>query len=67
MKFEDQVKEAKAKKLQYRILRDIIFIILGAIFLIISIMIEIKKTNNEKNNDLKQKTTSIRQNKNLSE
>ena len=59
MKFEDQVKEAKVKKLQYRILRDITFIILGAIFLIISIVVEIKKEDNKKNNNKKSTNTTV--------
>ena len=65
MKFEDQVKQAKVKKLQYRILRDVTFIILGIIFLVISILVEIKKNTN---NITKQSvTTSIKQSKNLSD
>lgn len=38
MKFEKQVAEAKKKQLEARMTRDIIFIILGVIFLAISII-----------------------------
>ena len=37
MTFDKQVKEAKRKQLENRIVKDIIFLILGAIFLILSI------------------------------
>ena len=48
MTFENQVKEAKEKQLESRIIRDIVFIILGVIFLIISILIAYKDKNIEK-------------------
>ena len=62
MKFEQQVKEAKAKKLEYRILRDAIFIILGIVFLIISIFSAYaKKQDNFSENSKEKKviTTTI--------
>ena len=58
MKFEDQVKEAKIQKLQYRIIRDVTFVALGIVFLIISILIEVKKENSQKNN-IKNNNTTI--------
>ena len=54
MTFEKQVKEAKEKKLQYRIIRDVTFILLGIIFLIVSIFMSI----NDKNNKKEKKTTT---------
>ena len=39
MKFEEQVKEAKRKKLESKIVRDVIFILIGITLLIISIII----------------------------
>lgn len=64
MKFEQQVKEAKAKKLEYRMLRDIIFIVLGIIFLLISIFSSYAKKQENSNNKSKEKkviTTTIAQ------
>lgn len=58
MKFEDQVKEAKIQKLQYRIIRDVTFVALGIVFLIISILIEVKKENSKKDN-IKNNNTTI--------
>jgi len=55
-KFEDQVKEAKAQKLQYRIVRDVIFIILGVVFLILSILTA-QKDKDKEVKDNKNKTT----------
>lgn len=54
MTFEKQVKNAKEKKLQYRIIRDVTFILLGIIFLIVSIFMSI----NDKNNKKEKKTTT---------
>lgn len=45
---KEQSREEKIKKLKYRIIRDITFIILGIIFLTISILVEVKKQNDEK-------------------
>ena len=53
MTFEKQVIEAKKKKLLSRMTRDITFIVLGIIFLIISILVSYnnsKKESNSKNN-----------------
>lgn len=64
MKFEQQVKEAKAKKLEYRMLRDIIFIVLGIVFLLISIFSSYAKKQENSNNKSKEKkviTTTIAQ------
>lgn len=59
--FEEQVKDAKAKKLQYRFIRDIIFIVLGIVFL--SISIYNAKKDNEKNIKNKQISTTIKKTK----
>lgn len=61
MKFDDQVKKAKEEKLKYRITRDILFIALGIIFLIVSIILAYNdnkeiKTNNVKNSNKVEKT-----------
>lgn len=48
MKFEKQVKEAKRKQLESRIVRDIVFLVIGITFLLISIFSSI---NDKKNND----------------
>ena len=61
MKFDDQVKKAKQEKLKYRITRDILFIALGIIFLIVSIILAYNdnkeiKTNNVKNSNKVEKT-----------
>lgn len=49
MTFEKQLKDAKKKKLENRIIRDVVFIILGITFLIISFVSAYNK-NNEKEN-----------------
>lgn len=54
MTFDKQVEKAKVEKLKYRILRDTIFIILGVVFLIISIFMSFKendKKTEEQNNN----------------
>lgn len=43
MTFKKQVEEAKKKKLESRIIRDLVFIILGAIFLVISFVVAYNK------------------------
>lgn len=48
LKFEKQVKEAKRKQLESRIVRDIVFLVIGITFLLISIFSSI---NDKKNND----------------
>lgn len=49
MTFDKQVKEAKRKQIESRIVRDAIFLILGVIFLLISIF---SAANEKKNNDI---------------
>lgn len=63
MKFEKQVENAKTEKLKYRITRDVLFIVLGILFLIISIILaysdsdkNIKNTNNNNNYNEVKKT-----------
>lgn len=58
MTFDKQVKEAEKKKIKYRITRDIIFIVLGIIFLAISIL-SAYKNNQDENNKTNQKTNAI--------
>ncbi len=54
--FEEQVKEAKAERLQYRIVRDAVFIVLGIFFLILSIF----SAQKDKEKEIKKnKTTTI--------
>lgn len=60
MTFENQVKEAKEKQLESRIIRDIVFIILGVIFLIISILIAYKDKNIEKEKKSSNTTTIVK-------
>ena len=47
MTFEKQVEKAKEEKLKYRIIRDLIFIVLGITFLIISIVYQYNKDNKD--------------------
>lgn len=47
MTFDKQVKEAKAKQLQNRIVRDTVFILLGIIFLVISFISSYKNSTKE--------------------
>ncbi len=53
MTFEKQLKDAKKKKLENRIIRDVVFIILGITFLIISFMSAYNKNNEKENNNNK--------------
>lgn len=48
MTFEKQVEKAKRDKLQFRLIRDITFIFLGIIFLIISFIVSFKHNSEEK-------------------
>lgn len=48
MTFDKQVKEAKEKQLQSRIVRDVVFLILGITFLAISIFSSIKENQDKK-------------------
>ena len=59
-KYMETIEEAKRKKLESRMLKDMIFIILGIVFLIISIFSAYNKKQNETktNNDDKITTTS---------
>ena len=61
MTFDKQVKEAKIKKLESRIVRDLIFLILGVIFLLLSIFSSIKNKDNKIHENKKEniKTTII--------
>lgn len=58
MTFEKQVKEAKSKRLENRIMRDVIFILLGITFLIISVVMAYKDSN-KKNTNIKKTTTKV--------
>lgn len=65
MKFEKQVKVAKKKQLENRIIRDVTFIVLGIVFLTVSIIMAIsdgKKKANEENT--KTTTSSVKNEKN---
>ena len=55
MKFEKQLEDAKKKQLANRIARDAIFIILGIIFLAISISNSVKQS---KKDNINKKTTT---------
>ena len=62
MTFDKQVEIAKQKKLESRITRDAIFIILGIIFLLISIFSAVNNKKDEnKNNQKTTNTTTINQ------
>lgn len=52
MTFDKQVEKAKEEKLKHRITRDIVFIVLGITFLVISVFISYNdsKPNNNKEN-----------------
>ena len=56
MKFEKQLEDAKKKQLSNRIARDAVFIILGIVFLAISISNSVKQ--NKKDNINKKTTTT---------
>ena len=60
MTFEKQVKEAKRKKLESRMTRDIVFILLGIIFLVISFIMAYKTDKKENKNTIK--TTTVKEN-----
>lgn len=53
MTFEKQLKDAKKKKLENRIIRDVVFIILGITFLIISFISAYNKNNEKENSNNK--------------
>ena len=58
MTFDKQVEKAKEEKLKYRITRDVIFIVLGITFLVISIFVSYSDSKKESNNTDK-KTTKV--------
>ncbi len=60
MTFDKQLEKAKEEKLKYRLIRDIIFIFLGIIFLLISI---ISAYNNKEVNNKDKETTVINETK----
>ena len=60
MTFDKQVKEAKQKQLESRITRDVVFILLGIIFLAISIFHTIKENKVEKKDNKTGVTTTIK-------
>ena len=59
MTFEKQVKEAKVKELEAKMLRGFIFILLGVIFLIISIVSAYYKENSTNKNTKKEVSINI--------
>ena len=59
MKFEKQLEDAKKKQLANRIARDAIFIILGIIFLAISIFNSVKQSKKDNINKKTTTTTTI--------
>ena len=59
MTFDKQVEQAKKEKLLSRMRRDIVFILLGIIFLIISILLSLKENNANKTEKYTTKTTTI--------
>lgn len=62
MTFDKQVKEAKVKQLQSRIIRDVIFIVLGITFLLISILISYNNANNSNESYNQNKTNETKKN-----
>ena len=59
MTFDKQVEQAKKEKLMSRVRRDIVFILLGIIFLIISILLSLNEKNANKTEKDTTKTTTI--------
>ena len=67
MTFDKQVEKAKQEKLKYRIIKDVVFILLGIVFLAISIFVSFKsKEDDVDKNDNKTKTaiTTLEKDKN---
>ena len=62
MTFEKQVNEAKKKKLENRIIRDITFIILGTVFLAISFLSAYNKNKKEQKKVQDKKVSIIEKN-----
>ena len=59
MKFDKQVEKAKEEKLKNRIIRDVVFVILGITFLVISIICSYNKEKNNTNENTKANKVSI--------
>ncbi len=64
MKFEKQVKEAKKKQLENRIIRDVTFIVLGIVFLTVSIIMAISDGKKKANEENTKTTSSVKNEKN---
>ena len=64
MTFDEQVKKAKGQKLENRIVRDVVFILLGLIFFIVSIVMAYNdsKKDTKKNKTTTKVTTTIKEN-----
>ena len=59
MTFDKQVEKAKEEKLKSRIIRDVVFIVLGITFLLISILMAYNDNKKEGNKGNNKKTTNI--------
>lgn len=59
MTFDKQVEKAKEEKLKHRITRDVVFIVLGITFLIISVFISYNDSKSNNNKDNKENETTI--------
>lgn len=59
MTFDKQVEKAKEEKLKHRITRDIVFIVLGITFLVISVFISYNDSKQNNNKDNKENKTTI--------
>ena len=59
MTFDKQVEKAKEEKLKYRITRDVMFIVLGITFLVISVFISYNDSKQNNNKDNKGNKTTI--------
>lgn len=59
MTFDKQVEKAKEQKLKHRITRDIVFIVLGITFLVISVFISYNDSKQNNNKDNKENKTTI--------
>lgn len=59
MTFDKQVEKAKEEKLKSRIIRDVVFIVLGITFLLISILMAYNDNKKEDNKGNNKKTTNI--------
>ena len=59
MTFDKQVEKAKEEKLKNRIIRDVVFIVLGITFLLISILMAYNDSKKEDNKSNNKKVTNI--------